>query len=166
MPRGRLAFIPGSIHEPMGRQKRRPTLARRPFALAHDLPLPAGVVMPARDITVSVGEQTNTLQGIADLIAAGHRARRQHALDGDHDASSQAGRGGGQSAPPQPPLQERSRAAERRISGAVGSGSQPRTRPRVARAARQAALMPALPPPTSGRSVTGWLDTATSIAPR
>jgi hypothetical protein len=69
-------------------------------------------------------------------------ARRQQALDGDPHAPCQAGRRGGQL--PQCPLQERSRAAERRIPDAVGSGS----RTRQARAAHQAALMPALPSPT------------------
>jgi hypothetical protein len=42
MPRGRPAFIRRSIPELRGRQKRRPAVARRPIALAHDLPLPAG----------------------------------------------------------------------------------------------------------------------------
>jgi len=51
-------------------------------------------------------------------------------------------------------------AAARRIPGAVWSGPPPR--PGEARAAP----MPALPSPTSGRSVTGCPDAATSIAPR
>jgi hypothetical protein len=69
MPRGRPAFIPVSIPEPMGHQKRRPCVGRSHWRTISRSP--PDEVSRALDCTVSAGEETHTLQGVADLIAAG-----------------------------------------------------------------------------------------------
>jgi hypothetical protein len=73
MPRGRPAFIPGLIPELMGRQKRRPTVARSPIALAHNFPFPA-----ERGTDIGVPQASRRGEGVLTRLPV--ILRRDHSL--------------------------------------------------------------------------------------